>query len=70
MDDIKLFHAKSKINLKRCISCGNCVVNSPEEAIQLIKKFKLKVPDENEELLHANILALKNKLREKNKILS
>ena len=45
-------------------------MNSPEEAIQLIKKFKLKVPDENEELLHANILALKNKLREKNKILS
>jgi ferredoxin len=30
------------VNLKRCIGCGNCVANCPEEAIKLVKNQKIK----------------------------
>jgi Fe-S-cluster-containing hydrogenase component 2 len=46
MTAIKNVDEKSKVDLDRCIGCGNCVAICPEDAIQLKMKEKREVPVE------------------------
>ena len=55
----------SKVNKRRCIGCGNCVANCPEEAIKLVKKDTLEIPPNNEDELFSKILSKKNEIKSK-----
>jgi len=65
MDAIKSRKEISKVNIKKCIGCGNCVAVCPEEAITLIKKDKVDEPPENEEQMFEKILEAKMKMKGK-----
>ena len=48
----------SKVNLERCIGCGNCVVTCASEAISLVKK-KEQIPPKDTEELYDTIMVKK-----------
>jgi Pyruvate/2-oxoacid:ferredoxin oxidoreductase delta subunit len=55
------------IELKRCIGCGLCVPTCPSEAVRLRKKELEITPPSDDEALYDQIMANRNRLREKGK---
>jgi electron transport complex protein RnfB len=44
------------VNLDRCLGCGVCVVNFPNDSISLSKKVSEQVPPQNREELYDIIM--------------